>query len=613
MDRKLTTFCEKSLYRVQVFPFGHTILCPAGAALTSKPAGVRRGASRKDCLMTAPVRAVAYYRMSDDRQENSIERQRSQVEPYATRHGYAVVRDYTDEGIAGDEERRRKAFLAMLDDARRKRFDVILCDDKDRFGRFDSITMGYYVKPLRDAGVRLETVAQGRVDWSSFAGRITDAVLQEAKKLESQANSRRVMTRLLMMARQGKYTGGPAPHGMRYVPDETFGKRLVAGYPAHVRAVRFIFDWYDRGRSLDAIAAELYARAVPSPTGQSSWSRAALRKILRNRKYTGDATWNTQREGKYTDFCEGEVRVHDFQTARGANPLSDWIIVPDVHEAIIARDLFERVQARLEDNRQHTTPIKNGGDWLLSGLLVCGRCGWRLVGRADGPRRYYRCGRFVSHGRRGCVGISVPEPAIVGCLVRKIQETFLNADNLARLRDELRRQAEAADAGKPGQLGALRKRVAELETKIDEGNERLADIDRDLLPDFMAKLRSWKAERDRLTVEAARLEGRDDRREVEETLTAAEAWLSRLREALGESEPCHVRAVIRELVSKVVLDFQTTAGPKRDKTVCTGGTIYVREQAGLDLSGDSVLLVNGDQPTLRIGEARCRVGSGRTT
>jgi hypothetical protein len=45
-----------------------------------------------------PEPIVAYYRMSDDKQENSIERQRSQVEPYATRHGYVIVRKYVDEG-----------------------------------------------------------------------------------------------------------------------------------------------------------------------------------------------------------------------------------------------------------------------------------------------------------------------------------------------------------------------------------------------------------------------------------------------------------------------------------------------------------------------------------
>jgi hypothetical protein len=99
--------------------------------------------------------------MSTDRQEDSIDRQRSQVAPYAARRGYAIIREYTDEGIAGDEERKRKAFMQMLADAGRKQFSVILCDDKDRFGRFDTITCGYYVKPLRGASVALETVAQG--------------------------------------------------------------------------------------------------------------------------------------------------------------------------------------------------------------------------------------------------------------------------------------------------------------------------------------------------------------------------------------------------------------------------------------------------------------------
>ena len=66
------------------------------------------------------IRAVAYYRMSDDKQENSIERQKSQVIPYSVRHGYEIVREYVDEGIAGDEEKKRKAFMRMLADAQQR-------------------------------------------------------------------------------------------------------------------------------------------------------------------------------------------------------------------------------------------------------------------------------------------------------------------------------------------------------------------------------------------------------------------------------------------------------------------------------------------------------------
>jgi site-specific DNA recombinase len=142
------------------------------------------------------------------------------VVPYAARQGYQRVEEYTDEAIAGDELEKRKQFQRMLRDAQAGKFSVILCDDKDRFGRFDFIDYGEVVGPLRRAGVRLETVAQGRVDWESFAGRITDAIFQEAKAMEIEALSRRVLTGALKDARVGKHLGGSAPYGYRLVPDD---------------------------------------------------------------------------------------------------------------------------------------------------------------------------------------------------------------------------------------------------------------------------------------------------------------------------------------------------------------------------------------------------------
>jgi DNA invertase Pin-like site-specific DNA recombinase len=171
--------------------------------------------------MATPTRACAYYRFSDDRQENSISRQRSQVEPYAAKNGYIIVKTYSDEGIPGDEEKRRKGFMQMMADAQQGRFAVILCDDRDRLGRWDSITSGYYVYQLRSAGVRLETVAQGRIKWDDFASRIVDAVLAESKKLESQATSRRVITQMLQMARR--------PHPLRPARGEGSRLRQAAG------------------------------------------------------------------------------------------------------------------------------------------------------------------------------------------------------------------------------------------------------------------------------------------------------------------------------------------------------------------------------------------------
>lgn len=108
--------------------------------------------------------AVLYLRMSDDRQEHSIPDQRAELLAYAGKHGYRILLEYTDSGISGDDTKRRPGFLRMREDAEKGDFQVILCWDQDRFGRFDPIEGGYWILPFRDAGVRLETLAQGRID-----------------------------------------------------------------------------------------------------------------------------------------------------------------------------------------------------------------------------------------------------------------------------------------------------------------------------------------------------------------------------------------------------------------------------------------------------------------
>jgi DNA invertase Pin-like site-specific DNA recombinase len=401
--------------------------------------------------MTVPTRACAYYRFSDDRQENSIARQRSQVEPYAAKNGYVIVKEYEDLGIPGDEEKRRKGFNQMMADAQRGQFAVILCDDRDRWMRADSITSGHYVYLLRSAGVRLETVAQGRIDWNSFASRIIDSVLAEAKKLESQATSRRVISRMLLMAKQGKWLGGPVPYGYRLVADPVLGKKLVPGDPAQVRVVQLIFRLYgDKGFSLDMISAELHARAVLNPKGGEHWHKSTLRKILGSRKYVGDQTWNVGHAGKYSEVVGGDIHTSDSRLAsRLQNAREDWIVVPDLHEPLVERDLFERIQTRLQQNQLNTSPARKDRPYLLSGLLVCGACGYRMIGTTQRGQRYYVCGRYHSAGNRACACNLIAGKRLVRCLLQRIEAVLLNPAHVAQLRAEVQQKAQHFEQARP--------------------------------------------------------------------------------------------------------------------------------------------------------------------
>ena len=59
-------------------------------------------------------RAAVYLRMSTDKQDKSIERQRELVIPYAEKKGYRIVATYTDEGISAcGPKSDRPAFMRL--------------------------------------------------------------------------------------------------------------------------------------------------------------------------------------------------------------------------------------------------------------------------------------------------------------------------------------------------------------------------------------------------------------------------------------------------------------------------------------------------------------------
>ena len=112
--------------------------------------------------------AVSYLRMSTDRQEASIPDQREAVAKLARDHGYAIVREYKDEGISGDDTERRAGFLGMLDDAKRLGdFRAVLCWDQDRFGRFDPMDAGFWARLCRFAAASAGLLATDAVTASA--------------------------------------------------------------------------------------------------------------------------------------------------------------------------------------------------------------------------------------------------------------------------------------------------------------------------------------------------------------------------------------------------------------------------------------------------------------
>jgi DNA invertase Pin-like site-specific DNA recombinase len=524
--------------------------------------------------------------MSTDRQEDSIERQQSQVVPYVKQRGYHVVGEYRDEGIAGDVFERRAGFQQLLRDAKSGKFEVIVSDEPSRLSRQKIIKfIATVVDPLDEAGVTLDTVTDGPQGWDDVVDVIRLAIRQDKSSEEPKKLSHRVISRMIELAKEGRPLGGKAPYGLRWrLGSEVVGGRevqrplgLMPGDPREVQAVLLMFHLVgDRGFTLQMVSRELYERGIPNPRGGKFWNKTTIRAILGNRKYLGDMPWNGQTKGKYSRVVAGRVEGVRRKAKRKSSP-TDWVVVPDRHEAIIARDLFDRVQARIAANRKRTGPAGAAGGHLLSGLLVCGSCGARMIGHGPKGDRFYHCGSYHQQVRHACFYNRVRETGVLGAIVGKLQEVILNPENLERLRDEVRRQEEAERQERPGRQAELERQLKELAQKIQKATDRLLFVEADLMPECATALRGLKEERDRLTAELEALrKPTTARAEVEEVIQTVEQQMKRLREAVVESDPSLVRAVLQDMVSKVELHFEQVPRGKRTSSRFTRGVIYLR-------------------------------------
>ena len=165
--------------------------------------------------MAKAIAAVGYVRMSTDKQETSPEQQKQEIESYAAKHGYSILRWYADLGISGDKTEKRLQFQQMISDAEAGRFKAILCWDQDRFGRFDSLESGYWIHPLRKQNVQLVTCTDGPVDWSTFAGRMLYGMKQEGKHQHLKNLPNNVTRRMKQLAQEGKWVCGALPVGFK--------------------------------------------------------------------------------------------------------------------------------------------------------------------------------------------------------------------------------------------------------------------------------------------------------------------------------------------------------------------------------------------------------------
>lgn len=335
-------------------------------------------------------RVYCLYRVSTKGQvdHDDIPMQKQACRGYAEKMGWTICKEFYEKGISGFKvsANDRDAIQDLKVAAEKKEFDILLVFMFDRLGRIPNETpfvLEWFVK----SGIEVWSTKEGQQTFESDCDYLLNYIRFWQAGGESRKTSMRVKTRLGQLVEEGKFTGGAAMFGYRYVKSGVVnkkGKELteLEIVPEEAAIVQMIFmKTVNEGYGTWRLCNLINAQGIKTHNGAKFQSNTVNR-ILRNYTYTG----YYRKGGKKSCFLE--------------------------HLKIIDEDIYEEAQKILEARnivncRKSNIAYTTRGASLLSGNIYCAHCGCRMhavsyqdpVILADGTKKTYRSIKYICPNR----------------------------------------------------------------------------------------------------------------------------------------------------------------------------------------------------------------------
>lgn len=438
------------------------------------------------------INAALLVRMSTDKQDTSIEQQIEQCsKAFASK--YQFVLTYTDIGKSGSKNvHKRKQFLKMLDDAIKPDFPkVIVCLDLSRLDRLDSIKGGKYIEVLKDNGIVIDTVLDGRIDLNTTSGRLIKSVKAELNHETSVRIAQKSLNGRIDKLRRKQFIGGKVPYAyQRQVTDErgksiliprrqkfatpkTWVAILVPGDKNEIKVVQWIFEQFvTRDVSARQLGIELNAQGIKNMTG-IPWTSVNVLDILHNPAYIGQGRIGDQQSGAFYRVSKDEKMTEIIGKRKTDCRCNQVIIEDDCHEVIIDLETWNDAVEKLSRNRKLGSSSQGEG-YCLTGVLFCGKCQSPMMANAgkqlkEGRHIRYYCQNASANPSMGCKFWSISEKTILPFIISLVVEKY---DSL------LIEQLEAKPILPPSaDLETLRARMAKLTQKAYNVRESITETD----------------------------------------------------------------------------------------------------------------------------------------
>jgi site-specific DNA recombinase len=293
----------------------------------------------------------------------SIENQIKICQKYLMQQNINEFLIYEDEGFSGKNVNRPQ-FIKMLEDAKEKKFSILICYRLDRVSR-NIADFSSLIENLEKNDISFISVSE-QFDTSKPMGRAMMYIASVFSQLERETIAERVRDNMLELARSGRWLGGRVPTGFKSttltVFDDNLNERKIfrlSPLKDELDIVKLIFDMYLDKKSISQVVQCLNTKAIKTRM-DNAFSKATISGILTNPVYvrTNSNVFeflnNKNIETLGTpDGIHGMLSYNKRKGKTGPyRNTSDWICAVAKHEGIIASSSWLDVQKLLKENKR---------------------------------------------------------------------------------------------------------------------------------------------------------------------------------------------------------------------------------------------------------------------
>lgn len=300
-------------------------------------------------------RVGIYTRLSiDDRTDGesvSIDTQKKILTEFVRNKGWQIAKMYVDDGYSGGNFD-RPDFQRMIQDIENKEIDCVITKDLSRLGR-NYIDCGFYLEiyfpehQVRYIAVNdgVDTINNTSMDITPFKNILNEMYVKDISVKVSSARKVRL--------KDGKCMTTLTPYG--YLKDINDHNHLVVD-PETAPIIKLIYEMYYSGKGTTYISNYLEKNKIIRPSeyyyrkgfiktkrkvnkGFYFWSNKTILDILSNPVYTGAVVGGKSK--KVSPKSKKKIMI----------PSEQWVIVENMHEPIISKELFDNVQRIRSSNK----------------------------------------------------------------------------------------------------------------------------------------------------------------------------------------------------------------------------------------------------------------------